>query len=418
MGKTLSNDLLLAQEEGYPVAHVMQPAVRCIFTYRTGAYTYDYSFNPTLNTNRLQHVEQREHVSEGDGGVILLSNHDRAIPDDLTGYYVDLGWGLNTSSGIKWASADGAVSPRLWVMRQQYITGAPLGQMPQLYVVCEMAGVWTAVLNQQPVRLGTAPYYRYNLDDPDGLESPPGPFVISALTDLTVYECIKYLLGGDTTPKTGLSLQTGYNFTLDALGTQDDELINSLKPFRSGGPLLLDINNRTPAEFDTYGSLIRSLLSKTKCVIRPKPGLAFKIVYPQATDAIDETYYSSMSMGHPFYQVSQFRLSAVPNHIEIYGTDPETLLPSTSIFGEWYDINHYSGWISPTTNPTYDGAFMPVTSTKYCAGLTTAQECINQAAALGKSYRERQLSGRLIIPMDLRVELHDRIGIADTRGVV
>ena len=446
--RTLTNDLLQAQLAGYPTGGY-QPAIRVIFTSKDGGTTYDYSFNPTVNTNRLMYVEQREE-RENDTGAIRLNNYDRSIPDDLTGYYVDVGWGHNTASGVRWASADGAVSPRLWVVKQSLISGGRKGGAPILYSDFVLQGVWAAVLNQQEVRLGTAPYYQ----DESGL-----------LAGKTVYQCLEYLI------ETTLTAQSGYTFTLDAIGDQDDSVISATIPFPivqdqdvvqdlayrvltlgttsnwsamgassdtpSVGELfistgvagdgtgtvvgtpLINLNGTpddgtgtygsptTPGKFETYGQLIKDLLNQTNCVLRAEAGLAFKVVWPQDTDATNETYYSSVALGHPFYEYLSNRLAMVPNHIQVFSKDTA----EASVSGDWYDPDHYS---SP---PTYDGPFMPVVRSKYQDGLTTSALCDDQAAIEGRQLKIDQLSQRLIIPMDARVELFDRVSILDTRAV-
>ncbi len=391
MANTLDADLLTAQTTGYPTGSYA-PAVRCIFTSRDGGTTHDYSFDPTVNTNRLEHVQQVQ-GRYSDSGVILLSNYDRSVPTDLTGYYVDLGWGLNTASGIKWDTAAGAVAPRLWVMPQSDISGAPKGSRPQLYTLFQLEGVWSGVLNKQPVRLGTTPYFQYTLAE---IGNPF--YIIPALTDLTIYGVIEYLI------ETALSAQTGLTFTLDALGTQDDGHIDTDIPFPSSGELMRTINADSPGRFQTYGELILSLLELTKCILLPRAGLAFRIIYPQTSDAVSETYYSSNADGHPFYEVENRRLNMTPNHIEVFGTDPETIV------GDWFDPDHY------TSPPTYDGEFMPVTQSISEDGLDTEAEADARAEFLGKQLKDQIRGTRVLIPMDARVELYDRIKIVDARA--
>ncbi len=398
MARTLNADLKTAQEVGFPTGGYA-PAVRCIFTSKDGGTTYDYSFNPTVTTNRLQHAQQVEERGN-DSGVILLSNYDRSVPVDLDGYYVDLGWGHNTASGVLWDTAAGAVAPRLWVMQQSDISGAPKGGRPQLYTLFQLQGVWGAVLNQQPVRLGASPLFRYG-DDLEG-----GILTIPALTNKTIYGVIEYLI------ETALSAQTGITFTLDPLGTQDDGHIDTDVPFPGSGELMRTINAGSPGRFQTYGELILALLELTKCVLIPRAGLAFKIIYPQASDTVDETYYSSNADGHPFYEVENRRLNMVPNHLEVFGTDPETTA------GDWFDPDHYT---IPPTRPftpadieaAYTGTFMPVTETISEEGLDTNAECDDRAEFYGWQLKDQILGTRLIVPMDARNELYDKVKAED-----
>ncbi|KKL00840.1 hypothetical protein LCGC14_2628450, partial [marine sediment metagenome] len=382
MARTLNADLLTAQVSGYPV-NGYQPAVRCILTSKNGLTLIVYSFDPTVTTNRLRHVEQTEE-RQNDSGIILLSNYDKAVPS-LIGYQVDLGWGLNTTSGIQWASA---VTPRLWVMVQSDISGGPKSAKPQLYTVLQLQGVWQVVLNRQPLRLPstantppdpTIPLYRY--DDEN---------TISALTGKTIYGVIEYLI------ETALSAQTGKVWTLDALGDQDDGQINSTIPFPSGGKPLRTINVDTPFEFQTYGSIIRNLLEETSCILIPRASLAFKIIYPQTSDTADETYYSSASSGHPFYEVENRSLNMVPNHVEIFGG--EDLEGQATVSGHWFDPDHYS--TAPTTftpeaiEAAYDGEFMPVTASGSTDNilweieLDTVSQCETRASQLGRQLKD------------------------------
>lgn len=480
--RTLSAELLLTQTQGYPTGGY-QPAVRCILTALGGSPTYDYSVIPSVITNRTLAIEQTEHVSEGDTGVIRVNSYDRAVPVDLTGYYVDLGFGLLTPDGVKWDESNGAVVPRLWVTGQKSVSGAPKNGVNQIIIDFTMGGAWEAVLNKQELRIGTDPFYR----DETGL-----------LANMTIYGVLEYLI------ETSLSSQTGYAFTLDPLGDQDDSLISSIKPFEvissgsfvvgrtyriytvgstdyvaeqgaSGNTVgieftaivagtgsgtatfaLAAMNQSTPSTFETYGAYIKRLLKLTKCALRPEAGLAFKIVWPQDTDATTKTYYSSASLGHPFYELMSSRSATIPNHIEVHGGQDANDLPT--VMGEWYDSNQYTtvtagsftvgkvyhiltvgttdftligasantiGVVFTATGVgsgigtavTYTGSFMPVQESIWANGFLTIGDCADVATALGQQWKEEQLSARIIIPMDAGAELWDRIGVLDIRGV-
>jgi len=456
MARTLTAALLAAQAYGYPTGKDYKPAVRCIFTSKDGVTTHDYSFDPTVTTNRLLHAQQVEE-RESDSGVILLQNNDRSVPVDLNGYYVDIGWGQNTSSGVLYTEANGAVTPRLWVMQQHDISGGQKDAKKELFTLFQLQGVWSAILNQQPVRLGTAPYYQYTLTDIGNSFN-----IIPDLTNLTIYGVLEYLIETGLTDQvshaiTAGSFITGTNyrietvgttnftligastntvdviftatgagsgtgtakpaFTLEALGTQDDGYINSVIPFPSTTEpkdLLRTINADSPGLFQTYGELIISLLELTKCVLIPRTGLAFKIIYPQSSDTADETYYTSTTDGHPFYEVENRRLNMTPNHVEVFGTDPE------ANEGHWFDPDHYT--TAPTTftpeaiEAAYTGTFMPVTLMISEDGLDTESEADTRAAELGWQMKDQLVGTRVIIPMDARVEPYDRVQVKDTRS--
>ncbi len=415
MVRTLSANLLTAQESGYPATNVVQPAVRCILTSKDGGTTYDYSFDPTATDNRLLHVQQIE-GRESDKGVILLSNSDRTLPDDLTGFYVDLGWGLNTSAGIKWAEADGCVTPRLWIMDQLDTSGAPQGQTPQIFKTYSLAGIWS-ILNTLKVRIGTAPYYQ----DDSG-----------TLVGQTIYGVLTVLI------ETHLTNQTGYTFLLDSLASSggDDGLIDSIVPFPAGcyaeprttkplfeindqygGPRIGESQLGDPGGNQTYADIIHALLAQTHCYLKALPyntsdtSLHFEIKYPQATDAADLTYNSYSP--HYFYEIDGKKILSgspgSPNHIRVYGkTDP--LSDTWDLTGDWYDPAHFS------TPPTYDGPFMEALEEQFLDFLDDQTKVDDWATVLGEKMLAEKIGSRLLIPMDARTEIYDRVKVYDARG--
>jgi len=184
---------------------------------------------------------------------------------------------------------------------------------------------------------------------------------IPELANKTVYGCLEYLI------ETSLSEQTGLAFYLDALGDQDDGLINDtavVNPFPSNGFSLLKRDD-VVEEFGTYGDFIGKLLALTNCRLRTEPSLIFKVIYPQDSDAVDETYYSSAA---------------------------------------------------------YTGDFMPVTfegdeeNETWDKTLVSNAQCTAKAESLGVQMKANALGTRVIIPMDARVELFDRVKTVDTRG--
>jgi len=452
MARTLNGDLSTAQAAGFPTGGY-QPAIACVLTSRDGGTTYDYSFDPTVNTNKLVHIKQVE-VQGNDQGVIQLSNYDRSITADLRGYYVDVGWGLNTSAGIKNAYADGAVSPRMWVTNQQEISGGAKNGDKGVYTVLQMGGVWRAVLNCQPLKISTPPYHRDERNDPN----IGSPLTIAALTDKTIYGVIEYLI------ETELTAATGYTFTLAALGAQDDGLISSVIPFPTGGGGTLILNGETPGRFDTYAEIITQLLSFTKCKLRAKALLDFEIIYPQAADSATQTYYTTEASGHPFYEVSDIKVNeqsdntGLPNHVEVIGSSNPGAGTYDDILGEWYDPDQWTevtdgsfvpgtvyriytadgtdftsiGSSSNTigtiftatgadgggtgTGQTYTGPYMPVDKTYRDIGISVIADAAALAAALGRQLKDGTTGARLVIPMDASVELYDRIQCLDTRG--
>ena len=411
--RTLNANLTTAQQVGYPVGGYA-PAIQCILYAVDDVTYYDYSFDPTANDNVLRHISQTEHVFEGGSGKIILQNN-ATVPSDLTGYHTDIGWGMNTADGLKYS-----VTTRMWVMKQDKFSRSKQLGRPEYYTVLELGDAWSAVMMKQPVRLGSAPYYRLSLAYiNDILDDVTNTY--NNLLDKTIYACIEYLI------ETALKAQTGISFTLDALGTQDDGFINNplVIPFPSDGSALIrDINETSPSLFATYAEVITSLLEITKCTIVPLPNLAFKIMYPQTSDVADETYYTLSSDGIPFYEAIDRKLNMLPNHVEVYGgmiTDETlTTFGEPEFVGDWFDSDHYS---TPPTRPftpaeietAYDGGFMPVTYTIWEQGLASDSACDDRAEQYGMQYKHEKSSSRIVLPMDTSVELYDKVKIENTR---
>jgi hypothetical protein len=385
MARAIHADLIAKQSTD------IQPYIRCIFTARGGSPTYDYSFDPTVNTNRLELVEHHEEPYF-DYGTIEINNYDHSIPA-LKGYYVDLVYGANTATGLK-DTTDG-VFPRLWVKGQNSIS-----MQGQLKTILQLYGAWRIMLDI-PVRIGDAPYF-------DGwYKSGEDHFCL--LDGKTRYGVIEYLMGR-------LTAETGYGFTLNALGDQDDGIINTdiinIGTFEEPGPDLPGLDSE--ANPITYAAYIANLMGDTKCFLRVNNGLYFTVIYPQSEDAVKETYYSNLNGGHVFYDNNDAEVQVIPNHIIVYGNqDPIT--------GDWDDMitsdayNPADFTESPPELWTYTGPYMEVVRVVIRGEETTVARCEAIAAAHLTHVRSEVTGGRVIVPHDARVELYDRVQIVDTR---
>ncbi len=78
MARTLHADLLTTQQLAY-----FSPAFQCIFKDKSGATVADYSFDPTVTTNRLEGITHYEEPFDtGDPeSTIILRNNDVAVPE-------------------------------------------------------------------------------------------------------------------------------------------------------------------------------------------------------------------------------------------------------------------------------------------------------------------------------------------------
>ena len=143
-----------------------------------------------------------------------------------------------------------------------------------------------------------------------------------------------------------------------------------------------------------------------------------------------------------------------PNLIEVWGDSDADGLPD--VVGYYYDSDHYTSvtagsFVASTvyyitaigttdftligasantvglsftatgagsgtgTANAYTGKFMSVSKSYFYPSLTTSGACDTQASVNGRDLKAQLVGARVIIPMDARVELHDRIDVGDTR---
>lgn len=385
--RALHADLLTEQLLGNP-----NPALACVFTDRTGGTTYDYSFDPDSLTNRLENTMYREEPFD-EYAQFQLRNDDLVVPD-LRGYWVDLGIGAKTGSGLRYGTY-----PRLWVKQQHTLSGGVKNGKKDLKTILELQGVWN-ILKEQYVLLGSAPFYNDNFGE---------------LTGKTIYGILKHLI------EITLTLDvTGniYQFTLDALGDQDDGVINSLVLEPEKDPEYPLINRNAPghssetslASYDTFVDVFEMLLGYTGCYLRAGAGLTFKIIYPQSSDAVNETYYSNLSDGHVFYENTERQFLKVPNRVKVFGDTSEEQDWSSFVEGEAFSDD----WILAPT--TFTGEYVPVTEIhRFGRGINQATADALARFKLNKNSAET-FAGRTVVPHDARVELYDLIVVSDTRG--
>lgn len=377
--KSIRSDLIAKQ-----VASSIQPAIQAVFTSQDGGTTYDYSFDPTVTTNRLEYIEYREEPFD-DYAKIMLRNDDMVIPD-LVGYWVDLGIGANTTSGLKYGTY-----PRLWVKKQHALSGGTKEQRANLKVILELQGVWN-ILKELFVLIGSAPFYNDNFGN---------------FTGKTIYEILELLI------EIHLYAMTGsiYQFELDALGDQDDGVINSLILEPTKDPEWPLINQKAPETYGTFVDVIEMLLQYTGCYLRAESGLAFKIIYPQSSDSVNENYYSSLSDGHVFYENTNRQFLRIPNRVKVFSDQSEDKDWSSYIEGEAFSDD----W----TGSIYTGEYMHNLEIKTDSrGAITDEATADALAAfILNKHSAETFGGRTIIPHDARVELYDRIVIEDSRGI-
>jgi hypothetical protein len=252
----------------------LQPYIHFVLQSRGLVTSCDYSFDPRSKTNRMESIEHHEEPYD-DYATIVLNNEDLSVPD-VRGYSVDIGYGANTTDGLKpEAIFPLEHNPRLWVQYQDSISSAG-----NLKTVLYLAGIWR-IMKDMPLRIGTPPYFE---DESDVLE------------DLTVYDILEYVI------ETALGNVTGLVFTLSPLGDQDDGIIDTLVP---GGEAVYPAPSAArPAKGsteqgdgkgETFANYLTTMMSFTNCYLRTEPNLNFRVIFPQSGDSVNETYYSSLT---------------------------------------------------------------------------------------------------------------------------
>jgi hypothetical protein len=333
----------------------MTPHIDLVFTRpatnSAGEATYNYA-------SRILQLEHHEEVYN-DYATLVLDNSDRAIAN-LKGYWVEIAYGL-TIGGVDYTEK----TARLWVKQQVNVSSEGV-----LKTVLRLEGVWN-MLAEQLVALGSPPFYT------------------GEYTDKTIYEILEDII------EVQLVAATGYNFTLKALGTQDDGIINTFIPF---------IETNQNQVFENMNELIQSLMAMTYCWLRANKNLEFEVIYPQDSDAVGRTYYSDQVLY--FKENSDIDMVLVPNHfIVFYNQDPIT--------GEYPDP-------VPTAEAedlTEQIRYTEVTNYHLAGSIVNATDAQNRANVLLEKAYQARFSGRLTVMHDAAIELFDSVKAYDTRGL-
>jgi len=352
MARSVSGTFKAAQQ-----AASNTPYYKLVFTSKDGNTHVDLSTDSTAYGNRILLIDHIEEPYD-DYATIIFRNHDRAIPS-VKGYWVEIGYGYTTDAGNEYlgdGTNEGA-PPRLWVKHQQTISSGG-----KLWEVLELEGMW-AKLREQPIRLGDPPLYT------------------KSYTTDTIYTIVGLVLAE-------------LGMTLNAL-VEDDSIIDSLQP-------QFDINAQP---FEHAAPLLYRLLNMTASYLKALDDLEFEIKYPQASDAIDLTFYSYTAPY--FYEYLERSNVLVPNHFLVYGNQ--------NADGNFYEGEYIASKDGNGVDQAEIDAYDDVYRIILAGSLTTQAQVNSRAAALLARAKFEQMAGRLYAPHDARVELYDRVKIYDGR---
>jgi len=165
-----------------------------------------------------------------------------------------------------------------------------------------------------------------------------------------------------------------------------------------------DFSLNESQQFESAATAIYALIQMTYSFMRPKTGLWWEIVYPQAADLPVVTYYSSQSPY--FYEYTERKNLKLPNFVYLFANfDPamaiDTATLITAIAQDDLSIAAYDTIYTIEVAPEIDNQ----------------TDANNRAKAIMQRISIEELSGMLTIPHDCRLELYDKILIVDTRGV-
>lgn len=363
--RTIHADLKTAQEL---VSHT--PYIVISINDVDGAGAVDYGTGNA--TNPLISFEWIEEPYR-DSAIIVIDNSNRGLDPgtlDLRGSSFFIGTGYNTTSGNKYCG-DGAGStatPTLWV-KTQHVTSM------EGKVVCVLGceGMWMKLRELKYLAVGDAPYYRYEYGGTQTIKE----IIVLALAEASM--------------------------TLNAT-VPDDGIVDTLKPFFntsiSALPSLASL---------LYNSGWTGLLQMTKEYLRPEASLVFKLIYPQDSDSVDETYYSDQV---PYFrEYTEKRLLLIPNDIKVFwGADDD---------GSWTSDTAQANLLLPgsAVDQTAIDAYTTVRHIFFAPKLTTQAAADLRADAILTRLKSEVLAGRLVLPYhDCSVELYDKVSVVDRRG--
>ena len=311
--------------------------------------------------SRLEYIEAHLEAYR-ERAIIGLNNRDNALDIlDLDGQEFEIKPGYD-SSGNGGSTTDTVTYPTMWVKSHQIISVAG-ERIYQIYA----EGLWSR-LREQKVITGI---------------TGPQELLYSNIFNAThtVYGLIELIIEG------------GFSWTLEDT-PPNDGIIDTYSP-------VFQVNS---LPYENAASLLYRLIWMTREYLRAKASKTFQCVYPQDSDSVDETYYSSKA--HWFTEYVEKTILLIPNSIVVLcNQDPS---------GEW-NTPAYPLIVGTASDAGQITKYTEIIEI-FTAGSITDQANANlRAEAILSKLKSEILGGRLIIPFDGQLELYDKVRILDTR---
>jgi len=327
--------------------------------------------------SRLEYVEYHEEAYR-DRAIIGLNNRDRYFDtaDPITGGLLDLDGeefaiklGYD-SSGNGGTTTDTVTYPTLWVKSHQIISD-PGQCIYQIYA----EGAWMRLREQKVIAGVTG-----NQDGSDGDGVLYGNTFNRTHTPYGLMELI---------------IEGGMGWTLTDSPPNDGIIDGPFKP-------VFEINQMP---FENAAALLYRLIWMTKCYLRQKASKVFEVVYPQTSDAVDETYYSDQA--NWFIEYAGKTILLIPNSIVVLANqDPD---------GPW-NTDAYPLIVGTASDTDQIAKYTEIVQPFKAGSINTQKDADDRAAAILSKLKAEILGGRLVAPHDCQVELYDKLQVQDGRG--
>ena len=317
-------------------------------------------------SSRLSYIEHHEETYR-ERAIIGLSNRDNLLDGlDIDGEEFEIGYGYDSSAEPGGSTTDKVDTATLWVKSHQIIS-IQGERIFQIYA----EGMWMR-LREQKIIAGVT-----GAQDGSDLDGKPYGRIFNRTH--TVWELMELIIDG----------AMEWNLII----APSDGIINTFRP-------VFQING---VPFENAAALLYKLIWMTKEYLRPKAGKNFQCIYPQTSDAVDETYHSNKA--HYFTEFVEKTILLIPNSIVVLcNQDPVT--------GEWDKLI-----VGAAKDDVQIAKYTEIVEPFLAGSITNQDDANRRAAAILTRLKSEILANRLVVPHDSQVELYDKVEIQDARGL-